>query len=89
MGRVLIEAAFRGRARIGSRVGGISTYIKDGEDGLLFTSEDAEDLARVLREFLSDAGAPERMGRAARQRAEDEFSAARYLSNYEPLILGP
>jgi len=36
MGRVLIEAAAAGKARLASDVGGIPTVIADGRDGLLF-----------------------------------------------------
>jgi glycosyltransferase involved in cell wall biosynthesis len=86
MGRVLIEAALKGRGRIGSRTGGIPHYINDGVDGLLFQAGDVDDLERTLRRFLSDAAAPRRMGAAARSRAEVDFTPEAYLEAYSRIL---
>lgn len=86
MGRVLLEAALKGRARLGSRVGGIPHYISHDIDGLLFEPDDVDDLERTLRRFMGDPGAPRRLGDAARARAEKEFTAEHYLSSYKKII---
>lgn len=79
MGRVLVEAMFAGKARIGANVGGIPTVINDGQDGLLFESGNVDQLADRLTRLMSDAGLRARLGSAARERALREFSLDRYL----------
>lgn len=88
MGRVLLEAALKGRARLGSRAGGIPHYISHGTDGLLFEPDSVDDLESTLRDFMSDPDAPARLGRAARARAEREYTSVHYLRAYERIISG-
>lgn len=61
MGRVLLEAMAARRPIIASAVDGIPQYIEDGFNGLLFESENADDLAAKLRKLLSDPGLGERL----------------------------
>jgi len=70
MGRVLVEAACRGRAVVGSRVGGIPDVVADGETGLLVSPADARALADALERVLSDLALAERLGAEARIRVE-------------------
>jgi glycosyltransferase involved in cell wall biosynthesis len=87
MGRVLLEAAFLGRPRIGSRAGGIPYLIHDGVDGLLFATGDVDGLEQALRRFLgaSDSDRLE-MGRAARERARRDFTTHDYIRQYRSVI---
>ena len=64
MGRVVIEAACRGRAVVGSRVGGIPDVLSDGETGLLVPPDDAGALADALIRALGDRALAERLGAA-------------------------
>lgn len=86
MGRVLLEAALLGRARLGSRVGGIPYYIDDGVDGLLFEPADVDALEAVLRRFMSDDALRARMGEAARERAVKSFTSQVYLRRYGEVV---
>ena len=79
MGRVLIEAMFASKPRIGANVGGIPTVINDGHDGLLFEPGDVEQLAECLARLMADADLRARLGRAAHDRALKEFTLDRYL----------
>lgn len=79
MGRVLVESMAAGKPRVGSNVGGIPTVIEDGVDGLLFESENVEDLACKLRMLLGDAGLREYLGRNSARRYETEFRASIYF----------
>ncbi len=54
MGRALIEAMAAGLPVVASRVGGISSLIEDGKNGLLVPAGDSLALASALRRFLDD-----------------------------------
>ncbi len=66
MGRVVVEAQCRGRAVIGSRVGGIPDLVRDGENGLLVEPGDAAALAEAVVRVLSDRELATRLGASAR-----------------------
>jgi L-malate glycosyltransferase len=53
LGLVGIEAMACGTPVIGSSIGGISSYLNDGENGYLFKSGDIKDLADKLELFFS------------------------------------
>ncbi len=80
MGRVLVEAFCRGRAVVGSRVGGIPDLVEDGVNGLLVDPEDTAGLGDALRRVLTDRELAERLGSGAHGSAElwtmapDEFA---------------
>ncbi len=65
MGRVVIEAGCRGRAVVGSRVGGIPDVVVDGETGVLVPPDDAGALAEALERVLSDRELADRLGAEA------------------------
>jgi glycosyltransferase involved in cell wall biosynthesis len=67
MGRVVVEAQCRGRAVIGSRVGGIPDLVREGEKGLLVEPGDAAALAEALVRVLSDRELAMKLGAAARE----------------------
>lgn len=66
LGRVVVEAFCRGRAVVGSRVGGIPDLVTDGETGLLVGPADAAALAEALVAVLDDEALAARLGTAAR-----------------------
>jgi glycosyltransferase involved in cell wall biosynthesis len=70
MGRVVIEAGCRGRAVVGSRVGGIPDVVADGETGVLVPPGDVDALAAALTRVLSDGALAERLGAEGRRRVE-------------------
>ena len=55
MGRVLLEAMAARKPIIASRVGGIPTYVEDGRNGLLFNSENVQELAAGMDLLLQDS----------------------------------
>ena len=86
MGRVLIEAAAAEKSRIATRVGGIPTVVEPGYDGLLVAKGDVDQLAAGLDTLMGDAALRQRLGRAARERSEGEFSGESYLKLFEELV---
>ena len=85
MGRGLLEAMAAGKPRIGANTGGIPTVIEDGVDGLLFESENASDLAKKLRLLMADEKMRNKLGNAAYQRAQREFTTEKYIENFTNL----
>jgi glycosyltransferase involved in cell wall biosynthesis len=66
-----------GLAVVASRVGGIPEMISDQRDGCLFEPGNPLALAEGVTRLLSDRATAERIGKSARNRALDEFSAIR------------
>ncbi|MBI3553490.1 MAG: glycosyltransferase family 4 protein [Elusimicrobia bacterium] len=87
---VTIEAMGLGKAVVATKVGGVSEQLEDGVSGLLAAPGDAADLARALGAVLREPGLRERLGRAARERFEERFTAEasvdRYLTLYQSLL---
>ncbi|MEE4357954.1 MAG: glycosyltransferase, partial [Desulfococcaceae bacterium] len=53
---------------------GISEQISDGENGRLIPPKDSAALSKAIIEMLNDSKTAGKMGKAARKRAEEEFS---------------
>jgi len=71
LGRVLVEAACRGRALVGAARGGIPDVVADGENGYLVDPDDVASLADALVRILSDRTLAERLGEAARRTGQE------------------
>jgi glycosyltransferase involved in cell wall biosynthesis len=92
MGRVVVEARCRGRAVVGTRVGGIPDLIRDGEQGLLVEPRDPVALADAIVRVLANRELATRLGSAARRNVEElaetpEKYAARLRSLVERTLL--
>jgi len=83
---VIHEGFAARRPVLASRLGALPESVRDGENGLLFTPGDPDDLARVLRRCVEE---PELLpGLAARIAPVRtiEADAAELLARYEPLV---
>jgi glycosyltransferase involved in cell wall biosynthesis len=89
----LLEAMGTRLPVIASRVGGIPEVIDDGINGLLVEPADPVGLARMCRRLMNDAELSKRLGRAARERIEQQFSsstmATRVADVYRELVGKP
>lgn len=83
MGRVLIEAAARGKARIGSNIGGIPTVIEKDVDGYLFESMNVEELAEKLSRLIESDSERARLSNKGYERFARDFSLDAYLNKYK------
>lgn len=79
----ILEAMGYACGIVASRVGGIPHMIADGETGVLVKPKDAESLKMGLEKILSHKELCEKLGEAARQKAEKEFSLE---ANMERLV---
>jgi glycosyltransferase involved in cell wall biosynthesis len=71
-GMVLAEANACACPVIGSAIGGIPHFVRDGDNGLLARPGDANDLAGKILQVLRDPDAAHEMGRRGRARVERE-----------------
>lgn len=62
----LVEYMAMGRVVVAPRLDNIRDLVADGQDGLLFTPENADDLTRVLRRLIADERLRQTLGTAAR-----------------------
>jgi glycosyltransferase involved in cell wall biosynthesis len=81
---VTIEAMAMGRPVIGSRIGGITEQIVDGETGYLVTPGNSDDLEQAIERLLADREMRERMGLAAKEKVK-EFFASTVVSKIEKI----
>lgn len=72
----LVEAAAAGRPAVATRVGGVSEVVVDDVTGVLVPPSDLAALREAVIGLLIDPARRERMGAAARDRAETTFDAA-------------
>ena len=68
------EAMAWGRPVVATAVGGLRDAVDDGETGLLVPPGDVRALRAALEQLLRDRGLRDRLGAAARVKAEREFS---------------
>lgn len=74
----VLEAMAAGLPTVVSAVGGLHEVVLDGETGLLVPADDADALASAMLRLVDDRGLRERLGRAARRRAEERFGLGRW-----------
>ena len=84
--RVVLEAMAAGKPVIGSRVGGVPYYIREGETGLLFESENVDELAEKLRLLLSSPELQARLGQNGYRIARAQYNEAEWGRKVKELI---
>jgi glycosyltransferase involved in cell wall biosynthesis len=81
----VLESLAAGVPVVATRVGAIPSAVEDGRAGLLVAPRDVGALSAALVRLLGDAGLRKAMGRAARQRALEEFSSEVVVPRVEAL----
>jgi glycogen(starch) synthase len=87
---VALEAAWLGRPVVGTRAPGLAHAVVDGVTGTLVDADTSPDgLTAAVDALLTDRARTRRYGRAARARAEQEFTLShcvdQYLDHYRAL----
>jgi len=80
-----IEAMACARPVIGARIGAIPDIVRDKETGLLFTPDDADELASVMRYLDEHPDSAEAYGKNGRLVAEALYSWKRHVERIELL----
>lgn len=91
-GIVVLEAFARGKAVVGSRIGGIPEIIRDEENGLLVEAGDEDSLADAIERLYREPAERLRMAQSGRRSVEERFSvqmAVEQISDiYQQVING-
>jgi glycosyltransferase involved in cell wall biosynthesis len=86
----ILESFAFGKPVIGSNLGSVPELIEDGVNGLLFEPKNVEKLAEKIRYLYHHPLLAQKMGMAARERAEEKYSEEEYykklLGLYDALI---
>lgn len=83
---VCLEAMSKGKAVVGSDIGGLVDMIVHGETGLRFPMGDAAALAAAMQRLIDRPELAEELGRAGRRRVEVLFAADVVAAQFEALF---
>lgn len=86
MGRVLLEAMAFKKPIIASNVDGIPFYIQHGFNGLLFKSENADDLAEKITMVLKDREYASVLGQNGYEYAHRNLSETSYIDSFKKMV---
>jgi N-acetyl-alpha-D-glucosaminyl L-malate synthase BshA len=84
-GLVALEAMACEVPVVATRVGGIPEVVRDGIDGYLYDVGDVRSMAASCIAILCDPKLQASLGKAARERANQEFCASKIVLQYEDL----
>ena len=82
----VLEASALGKAVIATNTGGMRTFVKDGETGLLVPPGDAEAWADAIRLLWTQPELANRMGQAGRLYIQERFSPAKVGLKIDSLL---
>lgn len=86
----VMESLASGTPVVGFDIGGLSDMITHGEHGFLAAPYDTSNLAHYIQILLADSTLCQRMGRAAREKAERCYApdvvARQYMNVYEKIL---
>jgi glycosyltransferase involved in cell wall biosynthesis len=82
----VIEFMAKAKAVVASNVDGVNEAVTDGVDGLLVSPGDVDALTATLDGLIRERALRERLGRAARARAETEFGLETMVNRVETLL---
>jgi glycosyltransferase involved in cell wall biosynthesis len=83
---VLLEAMAARRPIIAAAVGGVPHYIRDNDNGLLFQSENVEELAAKLTTLLSSQELQARLAKRAYEIVFSKFDEKSYVRSYDRML---
>jgi N-acetyl-alpha-D-glucosaminyl L-malate synthase BshA len=84
-GMGVLETMSFGKPVVATRVGGVAEIVQDKQTGFLARLGDVKAMAAAVQRLASDPRRAARMGAAARERAEQEFSSQKSVEQYVAL----
>jgi len=78
----ILEGMASRRAVIATAVGEVPTIIRHDQTGILVQAEDPDAISAAIITLLNDSSSRDRLGAAAKQSVEENFSAERMTANY-------
>jgi N-acetyl-alpha-D-glucosaminyl L-malate synthase BshA len=81
-GMGVLETMSFGKPVVATRVGGVAEIMQDKKTGFLSRLGDVKSMAAAVRRLAGDPDLAERLGAAARLRAEEEFSSQKSVERY-------
>jgi glycosyltransferase involved in cell wall biosynthesis len=85
MPKALLEAAACGRPIIATDVPGCRAVVADGYSGLLVPKGESAPIADAMRLLATDSELRQRLGRGARDSAQQRFSAVKVIAQFDAL----
>ena len=82
-GIATVEAMLCGLPVVCADSGSLPELVEHEKSGLLFRSDDIDELSQDILKLYRSAELRQRLGRAARERALDKFSIRRFISSFE------
>ena len=86
MGRVLIEAMACKKPVIASNVDGIPNIVKNNFNGLLFESENVDDLTDKIHMVLGDKNLADKLSTNAYKYLLENFTEEHYVGNFKNML---
>ncbi len=77
---VMTESFARGKAVVGSDMGGIPEYIEEGVTGFVYPAQDHIKLSEIIVQLYNSHGLAEELGNNAKQFADNEFNDDKFYS---------
>lgn len=81
----ILEAYAYGKPVISTKIGSIPEVVDDGKTGILCDVRNPESLADAMDRLLDVPGLAETMGKAAREKCENEYDPETYYARFEEL----
>ena len=84
--RVVLEGMISGLVVVATPTGGTSEIVSDGENGLLFTPGNPEELARKIAGLVDDPDSRRKLAKAGKQTITEKFTVAKMMDAIESFL---
>lgn len=88
LGNSFLEAMAAGLSIVGTPVGGIPDFLKDGETGVFCTPSDPESVAKAVKRIQEEPGLKQRLTDQGRRLAIEKYSWDKVASEMHEMFLG-